>query len=159
MMKKCAISLLLALLCSCVQLEESPTTYNLYYLPRDATAGQGYQPMEWFPTTDQPVTPELLLAALITPRLSDLFATPFPVGTTVIHSQLNGNILTVRLSWHYSELSGISRTLADYSIVKTLCQLGSVEGVVLVVDGEEGAITVVKRQGDITTLVEQPPLT
>ncbi len=70
--------------------------------------------------------------------LSDLFDgpnnasldNPFPSNTRLIWASWRSDgVLTLNLTEEYSGLTGISLTLADYCIVRTVCQIEGVTGV------------------------------
>ena len=49
---------------------------------------------------------------------------------------LADGLLTVDFSARYASLSGVSLTLADYSVAETLCQLETVDAVEITADGD-----------------------
>ena len=80
---------------------------------------------------------DALLAALLAGALeNEEAASPFPRGLSVLSWELRTDgVLSLDLSEHYSGLSDVSLTLADYCIVLTLGQLDSVEQVEITVAG------------------------
>ncbi|MEG2000789.1 MAG: GerMN domain-containing protein, partial [Evtepia sp.] len=64
-------------------------------------------------------------------------STLIPKDVTLLSQKLENGILTLNFSGNYGGLSGIDLTLADYSIAMTLCQLPQIEGVIILVEGEE----------------------
>ena len=49
---------------------------------------------------------------------------------------LEDGLLTVDFSARYASLSGVSLTLADYSVAETLCQLDGVDAVEITAEGD-----------------------
>lgn len=136
-MKKrvCALLfLLLCLLCACGQQKEPDGPYQLYYLPsRDTGYGSALASQDW-EGTGTPLNEELIQDLLDGPTQEGLVS-PFPRGLSVQSLEIEGEMICVTLSEHYSGLTDMSQTLADACIVMTLCQLPGVEAVEISTDG------------------------
>lgn len=79
---------------------------------------------------------EALVSALLSgPQDTDLYS-PFPRGVALRSWYVKDGLLHINLSEQYGGLSGISLTLADYSIALTLCQLPGVSGVSITVEND-----------------------
>ena len=65
----------------------------------------------------------------------DRYKSPMPIGTSVLNVKIEGDLATVNLSEEYADLSGIDLTMADSCITLTLCQIGTVERVQILVEG------------------------
>jgi spore germination protein GerM len=115
-------------------MRETGETYGVYFqtqeegqtaalLPEDHTLPQGQEPIQ--------ALLDLLLAG---PTQENLTST-IPQGTTVRSWSQKDGVVTVDFSSRYGSLSGVSLTLADYSVVLTLTQVEGVEGVVITADG------------------------
>lgn len=78
---------------------------------------------------------ELLAALLAGPESAEL-RSPFPQEVRLRSWKLEEGVLRVDLSEAYGGLSGVALTIADYSIVLTLCQLPAVKLVDITVEGE-----------------------
>ena len=59
-----------------------------------------------------------------------------PTGVSIISAQLDGDVLNLEMTPAYLALTGIQKTIADYCITLTLCELADVSTVSLYVDGE-----------------------
>lgn len=59
-----------------------------------------------------------------------------PSGTSLLGWTMENEEAQVELSAHYARLKGMDRTLADYCIVLTLCQLSDVDSVCITVAGQ-----------------------
>ncbi len=121
-----ALWLLLLLTVGCAQ--EESVSQQLFYPVDDAVLygdTMGSQDYESETGEDGDII-QLMTALLSGPTESGL-KNPFPAGTTILWAgwRTDGT-LVVNLSEEYSGLMGIDLTLADYSIVSTLCQLESV---------------------------------
>ena len=132
----CLLCILALLLASCwgegSQQEEAD--YNLYFLSADGGAhGPALDTEPYLAETGgNTPTPSELVRALIQGPQSEGLASPFPAGLALRwwewDPEQEGNLM-IGLSEQYSQLSGISLTLADYCIVLTLSQLDGVETV------------------------------
>ena len=93
---------------------------------RDVTAAVGSAPYEG----DENV-PALLDALLAGPPQDSGLVSLIPPDTGVESLSVEGRVARVALSAPYAGLDGVNRTLADYCIALTLCQLPGVDGVEL----------------------------
>ncbi len=153
--------LLCLLLSSCMyESESSLYNYEFYYLNQndnnpsgDALASKNLYLRE----TPEEINPKTLLETLINQGTDPAISSPFPSNLKVIKAEffLPG-IIDIYVSEHYSELTGIHRTLADYSTVFTLSQLPSVQGVRIFVAGEENVAPPTLRTRDmVSTQIEE----
>lgn len=126
--------LLLLLLCGCARDQES-TIYEVWFPSRDDGAACALSAeRRLLPQDQEPI--EGLLDLLLAGPQSEALLPIVPSGTTLRGWTQAGQLVTVDLSARYAALSGIGLTLADYCIVRTLCQLPDVEAVAITVDGE-----------------------
>ena len=79
---------------------------------------------------------EGLLTLLLAGPDGENLTRTIPAGVTLRGWELSNGLLTVDFSSRYCGLSGISLTLADYSVVHTLSQLPQVQAVMITADGE-----------------------
>ena len=119
--------------------EQPPSEYVLYFLTdgeQEHGPALGTQP--YAAEEGQTPTPGQLVQALLKGPTSETLRTPFPRGVSMQSCDWDpenpGNV-QVELSERYGELTDISLTLADYSIVLTLSQLDGVETVEVISDG------------------------
>lgn len=82
-------------------------------------------------------TVETLVSELLSGPREDGLAKPFPEGTQLENWTLEGGVLSLDFSEEYDALSGAGRTLADYCLTLTLCQLEQVDK--LCIQTEDGA--------------------
>ena len=99
----------------------------------------------------------LVLAALLAgPPQDSGLARIIPAGTRLARWSVENRTALVELSPEYGGLEGIDRTLADYCVALTLCQLPAVDGVRLSAGGGEGRLL---RAGDaIFSGAEEEPV-
>ena len=115
--------------------EEAPPAYSVYYLSRQVDRVQALVPEErTLPPDTDPV--EGLLTLLLSGPEDEALTSPLPEGVTLRSWTLADGLLTVDFSARYASLSGVSLTLADYSVAETLCQLDSVEAVEITAEGD-----------------------
>ena len=93
--------------------------------------------LDWEPFSQPDPTPEQLIHALLEGPHSDSLHSPFPAGLTLRSCQLDNGILTIDFSEQYGGLSAAGLTLADYSLVLTLCQLDEVDLLSITVSGRQ----------------------
>lgn len=127
-------ALLLLLLCGCGRGQES-AVYEVWFPNRDGGAACALSAERRIVPQDQEPIEGLLELLLAGPQSEDLLPL-VPNGTTLRGWTQVGQLVTVDLSPRYAALSGIELTLADYGIVRTLCQLPDVEAVAITVDGD-----------------------
>lgn len=135
MRKGLAVLLGLVLLCSCTpSARPKEEGVQLYFASaRDSGASLVALPYQG---EEAPGVDALLSALLAGPPENEGAASPFPRGLSVLGWELRTDgVLSVDLSEHYSGLSDMSLTLADYCIVLTLGQLDSVDQVEITVAG------------------------
>ena len=100
--------------------------------------------------------PALLAALLAGPPQDSGLARIIPAGTRLARWSVENRTALVELSPEYGGLEGIDRTLADYCVALTLCQLPAVDGVRLSAGGGEGRLL---RAGDaIFSGAEEEPV-
>lgn len=127
--------LLLLTVSGCVRANREGPVYQVYFLSEEVDRDLVLVPEErTLPEGTDPV--EGLLALLLEGPESEDLASPLPAGVTLRSWSLEDGVLTVDLSARYATLSGVALTLADYSIVDTLCQLDDVEAVEITADGD-----------------------
>lgn len=115
--------------------EEASPTYSIYYLSEQVDRVQALTSEERpLPPDTEPV--EGLLTLLLEGPLEEDLTRPIPEGVTLRGWTLADGLLTVDFSARYASLSGVSLTLADYSVAKTLCQLDGVDAVEITAEGD-----------------------
>ena len=134
-MKRNALLFLLPLLilCACAARSSSQTAspHFLYF----ASALDHGPALDWEPFPKSDPTPEELIQALLNGPSSESLRSPFPSGLSLRSCHLEDGLLTIDFSEQYGGLSAISLTLADYSLVLTLCQLDEVDSLSITVSG------------------------
>ena len=114
-----------------------PDGVKIYYAVRGA---EGYeqaaiQSENWSDAPEE-VTMDDLFPRLLTPPVDDGRYVVFPENVRLLGWTLEEGLLTVDLSESYSELTGISLTLANYCLVLTAAQMDGVEQVCITVEGQ-----------------------
>lgn len=115
--------------------EEASPTYSVYFLSRQVDRVRALVPEERTLPPDMDPVEGLLTLLLEGPSDEDL-TSPIPDGVTLRSWTLADGLLTVDFSARYASLSGVSLTLADYSVAETLCQLEEVEAVEITAEGD-----------------------
>lgn len=135
MKKSLALATLLALFLSACTPSSQPEGLQLYFPTSSYLEGSALG-SESAGIDPQDATVDTLITALLSgPEDPDL-TTPFPKGVALRSWYAEEGILHINLSEPYGGLSGISLTLADYSIALTLCQLDEVSGVSITVEND-----------------------
>lgn len=131
-----ALLLLTALAAGCGRTaEEAPPVYSVYYLSGQVDRIRALTPEErTLPPNTDPV--EGLLTLLLSGPENEDLTSPIPDGVTLRSWTLADGLLTVDFSARYVSLSGVSLTLADYSVAETLCQLDGVDAVEITAEGD-----------------------
>ena len=127
--------LLLLNAAGCVRAGREGPAYAVYYLSEAVDRDLALTPEErTLPEGMDPV--EGLLTLLLEGPESEELTSPIPAGVTLRSWRLEDGVLTVDLSARYAALSGVALTLADYSVVNTLCRLDGVDAVEITADGD-----------------------
>lgn len=133
----------LCLLMSC-GLREQGTAYDFYfiddYFQNGGSTGdifvaeQGYYPQEL-----AEMTPASLLYHYISMEVESGMKSPFPTGTVLLSVEegVSQGVLKISLSAEYGELTGVGRTVADYALLRTVCQLPDYHAVEIYVYGAD----------------------
>ena len=131
------LALCLLLLSGCGSSQQSRQSLLLYYAARSDTGGQSaaLQGELWQDAPDQP-NPGQIVERLLRPPQDPQLEQVFPEELRLLSWSVSEGLLTLDFSEEYSELSGISLTLANFSLVLTLTQLETVDRVTVTVDGE-----------------------
>lgn len=136
-----ALALLLALLCACAaRPADEESTINLYYRRQSAQAENAFQAetgaLAAETTTFAPDTaPQTLLDRYLRGPRSETLASIFPEGLGCTCAGVEDGVLTLEVSEAFSQLSGVSRTLALAGLTLTLTQLDGVEALELQAPG------------------------
>lgn len=111
--------ILIVLFCfsACSRVSPHTETVQFYYLRESIDYSQSMVLVSEQRTAEG-ATEELLTLYLQGP-LSRKMKSPFPTGTSLDHCQSDGALLSVVLSDHLAELSGIELTIACSAIAKT----------------------------------------
>lgn len=129
------IVLSLALLAACAA-SPGPEQQVQLYFASTRNSGASLVALPYRGDEPSPGVDALLAALLAGSPENEEAASPFPRGLSVLSWELRTDgVLSLDLSEHYSGLSDVSLTLADYCIVLTLGQLDSVEQVEITVAG------------------------
>lgn len=119
----------------CVQATVEGTVYQVYFLSEEVERDLALVPEgRTLPEGEDPI--EALLDILLEGPESEELTSPFPAGVTLRGWTLEDGVVTVDFSARYAALSGVALTLADYSVVDTLCQLETVDAVEITADGD-----------------------
>jgi len=130
-----SLALLALVSAGCVQASREGPVYQVYFLSEEVDRDLALVPEErTLPPETEPV--EGLLALLLEGPESEELTRAIPNGVTLREWTLTDGVLTVDFSARYAALSGVALTLADYSVVNTLCQLDGVEAVEITADGD-----------------------
>ena len=128
------LTLLLFLLSGCAGEERESEGLLLYYVPVEVTGGSALVGVKSTLTAEDATVEALMEQLLAGPDDPDL-RSPIPWGVELQRAWLEDTCLTVDLSERYGGLTDVELTLADYSIVLTLCQLPGVESVRILANG------------------------
>lgn len=101
--------------------------------------------------------PALLSALLAGPPADSGLESQIPQGARMVNWSVENRVALVKLSEEYNALTGIDRTIADYCIVLTLCQLPDVDGVRLSA-GENGEGRLLRAGDAIFSGAEEEPV-
>ena len=93
--------------------------------------------LDWEPYSKSDPSAEELILALLEGPSSDNLSSPFPVGLSLRSCRLEDGLLTIDFSEQYGGLSAVDLTLADYTLVLTLCQLENVDALSITVSGRQ----------------------
>lgn len=136
---------LLLILSSCLFIQDSGQppegAYALYFAVNDSegqAAGDAAVDFEYRVLPEgQELVPALVDALLSGPVETERLTSPFPASVRLRSwEQTEDGGLHLDMTERYSELSGISLTIANYCLTLTLCQLEGVEYVHITVMGE-----------------------
>lgn len=141
----------LNLLCACTQAETKREAYPVYFAAEGVKAPAALTAESRTLETGENPVDGLLRILMEGPEGETLHRT-IPSNVTLLGWTLTEGTLTADFSGRYGSLSGIDLTLADYSVVLTLCQLPEVDAVEITVDGEE----VSYRDHQLMTAQEAP---
>lgn len=120
--------ILLVLLAACGGQSSDADEYLVYFTEGGETAYGAAIGSELFMQGD--ANPDTLLQALLAGPTDPTLTSPFVSGITLLGwhwSEEVPGLIEVDFSEHYSGLTGISLTLADYCVALTLCQLEGVD--------------------------------
>lgn len=142
------LSLLLCALllagCAYTQAKPEGTPYELYFREADLNQAQGGDALrietvyyDGAETADTETLARWLLEALLNGPADETLKSVIPVGTALLSLEVGGGRATVDLSAPYSTLSGMTLSMADYSITLTLTQLPDIRTVRITVRGQD----------------------
>lgn len=127
-----------------VNSQRQEDAYQLYFLEADLEAAPGKDALraenvylQEEQEQDLQSLVQTLLEKLVAGPADETLESALPTGTTVLSVQVDGSRATVDLSYHYSALSGVALTLADYAITLTLTQLREISSVSITVQGQQ----------------------
>lgn len=145
----CMAALCAALLAACLSRRGGGEDgLSLWFaVPADRQSWEVSTALGACPYTGAENVPALLTALLAGPPQDSGLVSLLPPETGIVRAEVEGRMARVELSAAYAQLSGVDRTLADYCITLTLCQLPGVDGVELSAgDGVERRLL---RTGDV----------
>ncbi len=118
--------------------QEAVEGVQLYYtVSSDQLYGEAIQG-ESYEVDSQAVDIIALMERLLSGPQDTTLINPFPDGTEILWAGwLPSGVLVLNLSEEYGGLTGMNLTLADYCIVRTLCQLEGVSQVEILVENQE----------------------
>lgn len=130
--------------------------FQFYYVNDYHSTGRALKAIpRYLPETKDEIQWLTLMEAHLSFALEPDVHSPFPNGTRLLTTKEEiPQIADVYFSSEYGELSGIDKTMADYAVVETLCQLPTVTAVRIFVQGKE-EIPPILRSTD-TELLETP---
>ena len=136
MKKLCILLALLTLLLSaCVAANREEEGTPLYFVSDTPGRTLALVPeYRLLPGDAEPI--QAMLEALLEGPETEGLSRAIPLGVSLRDWTLEDGVVIVDFSGRYGNLSGMSLTLADYSVVLTLCQLEEVEAVMITVNGE-----------------------
>ena len=131
-----AVTLLLTLLLSaCVAANREEEGTPIYFVSDTPGRTLALVPeYRILPENTEPV--QAMLEALLEGPETEGLSRAIPQGVSLRGWSLEDGVVIVDLSGRYGNLSGVALTLADYSLVFTLCQLEEVEAAMITVNGE-----------------------
>ena len=143
-----AAALLLALTAACApRTGDGEDGLRLWFaVPGDRQSREVTAALGSAPYTGPGNVPGLLEALLAGPPQDSELVSLIPGGTEAASWSVEGRTACVELSGEYAQLSGIDRTIADYCVTLTLCQLTGVDRVELTAGSESGRVL---RTGDV----------
>ena len=146
-MRKWLSLLLCALLltgCTYTRTKPEGTPYELFFREADFSQAQGGDALRTetvYYAGEEPADTETLARWLMEALLSgpgdESLKSVIPVGTALLSLETEGGRATVDLSAPYSTLSGVTLSMADYSITLTLTQLPDIRTVRITVRGQD----------------------
>ena len=125
----------LSLLCACGKREEKNGQLQLYFASNSVSGGATLVAEESTLLPETATVTEVMNALLAGPG-GDGLVSLIPSGVEMQSYTRTDEGIVVDFSEQYGGLSDIDLTLADYSIVLTLCQLPEVDAVAITVDGK-----------------------
>lgn len=122
-----------------IEMPSSEKSYQFYYINDYSTTGDVLVPVTRYLSETVDDIPYLtLVQAHINYGLEKDVLTAYPSGVRVLKTEMVvPQIVDVYFSAEYGELTGISRTVADYALTQTLMQLSRVKGVRVYIQGVE----------------------
>lgn len=151
--KGISLLILLVFLSGCeLTMPNEEKSYQLYYVNDYSAIGDVLISVTRYLTeTQQEIQPLTLMRAHISYGNEVDVVSPFPSDLLVhrAEEEIHG-VIDLYFSEEYADLTGIRRTVADYAVVRTLCQLSSVDGVRIFIQGhEEDSTPMILMEKDI----------
>lgn len=132
-MKRVIAIALALLLCGCAGEAQEPGL-RIYY-PMQGEGGEDFAlSSEGWESADPTV--ETLVERLLAGPEGEGLSSPFPEGVELLDWRLEEGVLTLNFSEGYSDLTGISLTMANFCCVLTCAELEGVEQVSITVVGQ-----------------------
>lgn len=113
--------------------------YQFYYVNDYHSTGTSLSSVPRFlPQSQEEIHWTTLLDAHMNFAQEEDICSPFPSGTTLLATnETIPTVADVYFSSEYGELIGIDKTMADFAVVETLCQLEQVTAVRIFIQGQE----------------------
>ncbi len=129
---------MLSVVVGCAQQKPEPEGLQLYYTVSNEVVYGEAMAGEPYAVVGDEVDVIHLLTTLFRGPTDPTLTNPFPTGTRILWAGWREDgVLVLNLSEEYSGLMGIDLSLADYCIVRTLCQMEEVERVEILSANQE----------------------
>lgn len=122
-------------LCACAgRTEQTEGELSLWFISRWSGDHSGLSSVSY---EGEESVPQLMNALLAGPGQNSGLVSVIPQGTELLDWRRQGNLLHIDLSQHYSALTGVDLTLADYCITLTLTQINGIDSVHITAGGRD----------------------
>lgn len=120
-----------------LHLPSAENAYQFYYVNDYSSTGEALIGVTRYLADKQgDISAKTLLEAHMNYGKEADVRSPYPSGTTLYRVEEEGSLAQVFFSPEYGELAGIDKTVADFAVVETLCQLARFDTVRIFVASE-----------------------